>query len=128
MSNTKVTNNLQNLQKNLETFKMIFELEQDLVTKIALVHMFELTFELSWKLMKSLLEVNDVHVNGTRAILKNSGKIDLIDSVEDWIEIQDLRNKSTHAYKEEVLDTIADRANSLIRLTEELLEVSKEYL
>lgn len=65
------------------------------------IHRFEFTFELSWKLMKMFLEYIGISgINNPRAIIREAYSNGLIEDGEEWIDMMVDRNKSSHLYDE----------------------------
>lgn len=101
------------------------------------IQRFEYTFELSWKLMSSILKEQGVEVYGTRHILREAYRLGLIDDLEAWFEFADNRNKSSHIYKEQTAmevyqvatDDFVPHVESLVKVAQaevELLSVNGE--
>jgi nucleotidyltransferase substrate binding protein (TIGR01987 family) len=85
----------------------------------ATLHFFEMTFELGWKLLKDLLEVEGVLVKSPREALKTAFQLDFIKEGHIWLVMLDARNSIAHAYDEQVaLELFQEIRNSfLIHLT-----------
>ena len=61
---------------------------------------FEFTFELAWKLAQLILEYNNVQTRGPRLVIKEAFKLGLIKKGENWIDMLEDRNKTSHIYDE----------------------------
>ena len=61
---------------------------------------FEFTFELSWKLAKLILDYNNIDARGPRLTVKEAFKLGLIKDGENWIDMLEDRNKTSHIYDE----------------------------
>jgi nucleotidyltransferase substrate binding protein (TIGR01987 family) len=68
----------------------------------AAIQRFEYTFELSWKLMNSLLSDQGMGSAGVKNIIRAAAQLGLIESPTRWFEFAEARNKASHIYKEEV--------------------------
>ena len=68
----------------------------------ATLHFFEMTFELSWKVMKDCLEVNGIIAKSPREAIKMSFQQEYIADGALWLEMLDARNSIDHAYEEAV--------------------------
>jgi len=63
---------------------------------------FEVTFELSWKLMKDYLEAQGFQVKSPRETIKQAYQSGLIDNGHVWIDTLTDRNLTVHTYDEEL--------------------------
>ncbi|MBE1552974.1 nucleotidyltransferase substrate binding protein [Sporosarcina limicola] len=72
------------------------ELEQ-----AGIIQFFEMTFELSWKLMKDYLESEGLIVKSPRESIKTAVQIELIGNGHDWLDGLVMRNTTVHLYDEE---------------------------
>ncbi len=83
------------------------------------LHRFEFTFELAWKLVKSYLEyMGMVEITGSpRETIQNGFKQGIIEDGEGWIEMMISRNNLAHTYDErtsrEIYNKIKDKYISL---------------
>lgn len=85
--------------------------ERDLMLTGLLNH-FEKTFELSWKLAKTILEyegVNEAVSGSPLTILKSSYQYGLIENEQLWKEALTDRNNLSHKYDKEIVDTMTER-------------------
>lgn len=94
---------LQTLRRGVELAAQrdLSELEQQ-----GLMHVFEFTHELAWKVLKDYLEEQGVvGIIGSKNTTKEAFKNGLIDDGEAWMEMIKARNLSSHTYN---LDTVAE--------------------
>ncbi len=70
-------------------------------TRNSSIQCFEFTLELVWKTLKRVLEVYGVEVTNSRDTFRAGVKIKVIDSPELWFSYLELRNLSSHTYKEQ---------------------------
>ena len=74
---------------------------------MSLIKSFEITFELSWKTLKDYLENKGVICSSMpKNIFRKAFEAELISSPEVWISSTDIRNKTTHTYKEDILKEV----------------------
>jgi len=76
----------------------------------SLVQAFEMTQELSWKVLKDYLE-NDGYgdVDNARKVFKTAFQAEIITSdVEVWMQSIRLRNLTSHTYDEQILQEVID--------------------
>ncbi len=84
---------------------------EERVKNIAIVKVFEMTFELCWKSLKDLLEYKGISVATPRDTLKEAFKADYLEDGQAWIDLLDHRNELVHIYNE----TQAARSTQTIR-------------
>ena len=66
----------------------------------ATIQRFEFTFELGWKLAKSILNYNGIEAEGPRFVIKEAFQAKLIKDGDAWIDMLEDRNKTSHIYDE----------------------------
>ena len=64
------------------------------------IQRFEFTFELAWKLAKAILKYNGIDAETPRLVIKEAYKAKLIKKGDDWIDMLEDRNKTSHIYDE----------------------------
>lgn len=70
--------------------------------RAGIIQFFEISFELSWKLMKDYLEAQGFNVKSPRETIKQAYQIGLIDDGHIWIDALSDRNLTVHTYDEEL--------------------------
>jgi nucleotidyltransferase substrate binding protein (TIGR01987 family) len=74
----------------------------DIVQKAGIIQFFEMTFELSWKLLKDYLENQGFSdVLSPRNAIKKAFEVGLIEDGNDWMDLLIDRNLTTHTYDEQ---------------------------
>lgn len=71
-----------------------------------IIQRFEFCFELSWKLMKAYLSFEGIEANSPRSSIRESFKIGLIVEAEEWLDMLEKINLSSHTYEEETAKEI----------------------
>ena len=66
----------------------------------ATIQRFEFCFELAWKLMKAVLQYDGIEANSPRSCIRESWKQGLIPNAQEWLEMMEKRNLSSHTYDE----------------------------
>jgi nucleotidyltransferase substrate binding protein (TIGR01987 family) len=80
--------------------------------RAGIIQLFEISFELSWKLMKDYLEAQELNVKSPRESIKQAFQIGLIDDGHIWIDGLADRNLTVHTYDEKLADKmVKDIAN-----------------
>jgi len=70
--------------------------------RAGIIQFFEISFELSWKLMKDYLEAQEFSVKSPREAIKQAYQIGLIDDGHVWIDALSDRNLTVHTYDQEM--------------------------
>jgi nucleotidyltransferase substrate binding protein (TIGR01987 family) len=68
--------------------------------RAGIIQFFEISFELSWKLLKDYLESHEFSVKSPRETIKQAFSIGLIDDGHIWIDALSDRNLTVHTYDE----------------------------
>lgn len=102
-----------NFEKSLNFLKDALKIENpDIVQKAGLIQFFEMSFELSWKVMKDYLQEQGFsELRFPREAIKTAFETELIVEGHKWLEALKNRNLTSHTYDEEA----ADRVVALIR-------------
>lgn len=74
--------------------------------KMAMIQAFEVTFELSWKVLKDYLYVGGIVVNMPRDVIKEAFSNEIIKDGQAWIEMLDSRNSTAHEYDDAKINEI----------------------
>ncbi|GAA5818293.1 MAG: nucleotidyltransferase [Methanobrevibacter sp. CfCl-M3] len=80
--------------------------------RAAVIQHFEYTYELSWKIMKRYIELEDGKLDGfsNKTLLRIAGEKGLIDDFHKWREFHKARNLTSHTYDEEIASEVYDIA------------------
>ena len=74
---------------------------------MALIQSFQIIIGLSWNTLKDYIESQGLICEGfSKTIIRMAFKINLIDSPEDWMTSIDIRNKTSHTYREDILEEV----------------------
>jgi nucleotidyltransferase substrate binding protein (TIGR01987 family) len=79
------------------------ETEQE---KAGAIQAFECCFELSWKIMKRLLQVRGRIANSPKETFRMAALENFIDDPELWYDFLEMRNLTVHTYQEAQADKI----------------------
>nr|WP_264371939.1 nucleotidyltransferase substrate binding protein [Salicibibacter halophilus] len=80
-------------------------LETDL-ERAGLIQLFEMTFELSWKVLKDYVEAEGYIVKSPRQTIKQAHQMDLIEDGHAWIDALSDQNLTAHTYDEAVAEKL----------------------
>lgn len=101
-----------NFERSLNYLRDSLQLKDpDIIQQAGIIHFFEISFELSWHLLKDYLKEEGFdNIKSPRSAIKKAFEIHLIDEGESWLELLSDRNLTTHTYDEakaiEVVDLI----------------------
>lgn len=118
MLNNKFMAKLTNFQSALQRLKeAVFEFNQPEASEVirdGVIQRFELTYELAWKTTKVYLEdVGIVEVNSPKAVIREAYAQKLLGDEKNWLLMLNDRNMTSHMYKEEIAEEIAERITNL---------------
>lgn len=81
--------------------------------RAGIIQLFEISFELSWKLMKDYLEYQQLIVKSPREAIKQAYQIELIDDGHIWIDALADRNLTVHTYDEELAKKLVEDISTI---------------
>ena len=112
----------QNFHKSYEALKRTMAIKNPSeAERGGMIQFFEVTFELSWKLLKDYLEENGYSPKSPKETLKQAHQAEIIQDGRTWLEALENRNLTTHIYDEEVVkEVIKSINNSYFALIESL--------
>jgi len=122
------------LKQRFQNFEKVFNLFKDAVflksiseiERAGLIQFYEITFELSWKLMKDYLELEDFIVKSPRQAIKQAFQSEVISDAYVWIDALEDRNKTTYLYEEEmIIEVVKDIKQKYFPVINELYEFFK---
>ena len=104
----------------LEKFMKNDKIEQE---QAGIMQSFEYCYELSWKIMKKVLNSEGLEVSTPKQVIREAGNAKIIDDVKLWIEFVNKRNLTVHTYNELVLKEIME---IMPKFKDELSKLIKE--
>lgn len=92
----------QNFSKSMEHLENALQIPSpDIVQKAGVIHFFEMSFELSWNMVKDYLEDQGfVDIKSPKAALKKAFEIGIIEKGHGWMDLLLDRNLTAHTYDE----------------------------
>jgi nucleotidyltransferase substrate binding protein (TIGR01987 family) len=107
---TKIENKYTAFDTALARLKEAIDLYQQQENTVLLdgtIQRFEFCVELGWKLLKEYLEYEKLgEFNSPRSTIKECFSIGLIENAEQWLDMLDDRNLTSHTYDEEIAKEI----------------------
>ncbi len=118
---------LKQFQKVVESLDRVLQQKKDEFIRDSAIQRFEFTFDLSWKLVKAFLEEEGgIICTSPKGCFREAYKQGLIEYDKFWIEMTDMRNKTTHTYSEETAEEVyAILPQTLLHFRELLKNVQK---
>lgn len=91
-------------------FRRSFQLLENTMTihqpseaeRAGLIQFFEISFELSWKVLKDYLEEEGFTISSPRDAIKQAFQVNIINDGHVWIEALKDRNLTVHTYEEKI--------------------------
>lgn len=94
----------------------------------ATIKRFEFTFEVAWKLIKTLVELSGRKSASPRSSIRIAADIGLLEQPEKWLKFLEVRNMTVHIYKEKMIQEVYPQAKKFPKLVDQLLVSAKSYL
>jgi nucleotidyltransferase substrate binding protein (TIGR01987 family) len=100
----------QNFEKSLKFLELAMQIPNpDIIQKAGLIQFFEISFELSWNLMKEYLEEQGFQeMRSPRDAIKKAFEAGLITDGHTWLQALQNRNLTSHTYDEATADKVVD--------------------
>lgn len=114
-------------QDSLKRFSSALKLQKSELVRDASIKRFEMTIELSWKLMKDFLKDNGKTCNSPKGCLSEAFSFGLIKDDPKWFEMMEDRNLSVHTYSEKFAEGLYSRLKVYLKLFVELEKSMKKY-
>ena len=108
----------------LVALKKALDQPKDEFVRDSAIQRFEFSFDLAWKTIKTTLEEDHgVICNSPKECFRQAYQQKIIEYDDYWLEITDLRNKTTHTYSEQTAEEIY---HQLPKVLEELSDLAKK--
>ena len=127
---TRCRQRFTNYEKSLRHLKTTVE-KEDLndIEKAGLIQFFEVTFELSWKVMKDFLTAEGYEVKSPRDSIKTAFEYGFIENGTLWLEALEKRNLASYTYDDKILDELEELIiHTYYPILDDLKEVLKKKL
>jgi nucleotidyltransferase substrate binding protein (TIGR01987 family) len=98
--------NISPLLKAQQKFNLFIQHLKTEQEKAGAIQAFEYCYELSWKMLKKVLEIKGVQTASPRDTFREAAKNQLIDEPEVWFGFLKIRNLTSHTYNEILLEEI----------------------
>jgi nucleotidyltransferase substrate binding protein (TIGR01987 family) len=93
----------QNLTKAMGYLEMALQIPNpDILQKAGIIQFFEMSFELSWNMVKDYLEEQGfMDIKSPRGAIKKAFEMGIIENGHDWMDLLLDRNLTAHTYDEQ---------------------------
>jgi nucleotidyltransferase substrate binding protein (TIGR01987 family) len=116
-------------EKSFQNLKVAVENATDDLDIDGAIKRFELTYELSWKVIRLYLEDLGIICKSPRECFKQAKVNGLIDNEELWMEMIETRNRLVHEYSAEFSREIFEEIKTkYVKILEDLYKTLKERL
>lgn len=117
------------LKKALDKLLEAMNFPDDDPHKESTIQRFEYTFELSWKLMSSILKDQGIESYGVKNIIREAYKLGLLDEISVWFKYAAARNMASNIYAEGIANEVYNTAKSgFVNYVKDFLTKAKRYV
>lgn len=99
---------LENFNNSMHNLQEAVKIDSpDMIQKAGTIQLFEISIELSWKLLKDYLESKGMSdLKFPRDIIKKAKETELISDGDSWLHALESRNLTSHTYDEETAERV----------------------
>lgn len=117
---------IEDFEKATQRLEEVLHQEKNEFIRDSAIQRFEFTFDLCWKTVKLFLEeTHGVICASPKKCFQEAYKQNLINYDDFWIELTDLRNQTSHMYKEELADEIFEILPKALEYFKKILAAMK---
>lgn len=95
--------------------------------QMAAVQAFEISYELTWKILQKILRKYSIDVRFSKEVFLKAADIRLMEDPKVWFKFLEKRNETVHAYDENLLDDIFNVLPDFITALESLTKNLKKF-
>lgn len=107
---TKYEAQLAQLNKALQRLNEALAAPKNDIVRDSAIQRFEFTIDMAWKLVKTILEErHGVVCHSPKDCFREAYKQKMLAYDEFWLELVDMRNETSHTYKEEIAESVYGR-------------------
>lgn len=118
----------EDFRDSTKRLRAVLKMRRSVVIRDSSIKRFELTFELSWKLLKTFLADQGLICNSPKSCLQQAFSFGLIKDNPLWIDMLNDRNSSVHSYSEKFADALYGKLKKYLKLFSELEKEVKGHL
>jgi nucleotidyltransferase substrate binding protein (TIGR01987 family) len=111
---------IKDIDMHLETLEQALALLEEVLSepfsalmRDAAIHRFEYTFELSWKLLRRIAQVEGRQADSPWQAIRTAAEAELLQNIDLWFEMVECRNSVTMTFMPDIADQVFQAACSL---------------
>ena len=110
------------LEKAIQSLEEALTYPPTSMNRDASIQRFEYTIELAWKTAKKIMGTSN---SSPKEVIREMGRVALIEDVELWLDALNDRNLSSHTYKEEMAEAVYETAQAFAPAVRTFFETLK---
>ena len=123
----KLTKQISDLSQGLLRLEEAVALDSNLIVQDATIQRFEFCFEMSWKLLQTMVHDMGIVAYGPKNVIREAANASLLDSAEDWLHFAEMRNLASHTYNQEIAEKVYAAATEFVPMVKKLLEQINQH-
>jgi len=120
MSNNYIFKDLKTAVNNLEEVLSLKEKTE--IIRDSAIKRFEICFDIAWKSIKNYAKSEGIECFSPRDCFRSAFQLKLIDNEDDWLNMVNDRNLTTHLYNEEQADKVYSKLSNYLELFKKLIK------
>lgn len=123
---TKLDATITQFERAYKRLEEVLAVPKTDIVRDSAIQRFEFTIDLSWKMVKALLETrHGISCNSPKDCFREAYRQGLLSYDDAWIKLVDLRNETAHTYNEETAERIYKELPIALKHFTELLTAAK---
>mgnify|MGYP001593941374 CR=1 FL=1 len=124
---TKQEAQLDQLEKALARLEEALAAPKSDMVRDSAIQRFEFTIDMTWKLVKTCLEEKyGVVCHSPKECFREAYRQKMLAYDEFWLELVDMRNETSHTYKEDIAESVFRRLPKAAKYMQALMETLKQ--
>ena len=124
MTKSEIT--IKQFEKAVRRLEEVLNMSETDVIRDSAIQRFEFTLDISWKMLKALLEEEKgIICVSPKECFREAYRQGVVNYDEDWIKFVDMRNETVHTYNEDIAERIYSQLPNALSHFKELLKSIK---
>ena len=124
MTKSEIT--IKQFEKAVRRLEEVLNMSETDVIRDSAIQRFEFTLDISWKMLKALLEEEKgIICVSPKECFREAYRQGVVNYDEDWIKFVDMRNETVHTYNEDIAERIYSQLPNALSHFKELLKFIK---
>ena len=124
MTKSEIT--IKQFEKAVRRLEEVLNMSETDVIRDSAIQRFEFTLDISWKMLKALLEEEKgIICVSPKECFREAYRQGVVNYDEDWIKFVDMRNETVHTYNEDNAERIYSQLPNALSHFKELLKFIK---